>query len=152
MGSVENHKAAAMSKEDDLAIDRLLRLKSEIDAKLVELSRIQGNSEFVREVAFVAEFKALRKKYQFTSDDAYAMLDPGYLFGGKLDVEKFFEALQSVTPQEALITPATKGRALMRYRNPFTGEVIETKGPNNKKLREWKTSHGRQTVEGWREI
>lgn len=147
MGSVENYKAANMSEEDDLAIDRLLRLKNEIDAKLVELSRIQGNSEFVREVAFVAEFKSLKQKYQFTSNDAFAMLDPGYLFGGKLDVEKFFEALQSVTPQEDI----PKGRALMRYRNPFTGEVIETKGTNNKKLREWKSSHGSQTVESWRE-
>lgn len=152
MGSVENYKAADMSDEDDLAIDRLLRLKSEIDAKLVELSRIQGNSEFVREVTFVAEFKALIQKYQFTSNDAYAMLDPGYLFGGKFDVEKFFSALQSVIPQEEVIIPATKSRALMRYSNPFTGEIIETKGTNNKKLREWKSTYGSQTVEGWREI
>ncbi|WP_372242356.1 hypothetical protein [Pseudomonas sp. ANT_J12] len=40
----------------------------------------------------------------------------------------------------------------MLYRNPFTSEVIETKGTNNKKLREWKSSHGSKIVEGWREI
>jgi hypothetical protein len=141
-----------MSQENDLALDRLLRLKSEIDAKLIELARIQGDSEFVREVAFVAEFKALKQKYQFTSSDAFAILDPARSFGGDLDLDQFFEALQAITCQENPVPATPKGRNLMRYRNPFTGEVIETKGTNNKKLREWKSSHGRELVEAWREI
>jgi hypothetical protein len=40
----------------------------------------------------------------------------------------------------------------MRFRNPVTGEIIETKGTNNKKLREWKSAPGRELVEAWREI
>lgn len=141
-----------MSQENGLAVDRLLRLKSEIDAKLVELARIQGDSEFVREVAFVAEFKALKKKYQFTSSDAFAMLDPARLFAGDFDLDQFFEALQALTCQESPMPVAPKGRNLMRYRNPFTGEVVETKGANNKKIREWKSAHGRELVDSWREI
>ena len=42
-----------------------------------------------------------------------------------------------------------KGRNLMRYRNPFTGEVVETKGGNHKILKDWKAEYGSDTVESW---
>ncbi|KAA8552439.1 hypothetical protein FX983_04853 [Pseudomonas frederiksbergensis] len=33
------------------------------------------------------------------------------------------------------------------YKNPHTGEVVETKGGNHKTLKEWKAEHGSATVE-----
>jgi len=35
------------------------------------------------------------------------------------------------------------------YKNPNTGEIIETKGGNHKGLKEWKAEHGSDTVESW---
>jgi hypothetical protein len=35
------------------------------------------------------------------------------------------------------------------YKNPHTGEVVETKGGNQKTLKEWKAEHGSDTVESW---
>jgi hypothetical protein len=35
------------------------------------------------------------------------------------------------------------------YKNPHTGEVVETKGGNHKTLKEWKAEHGSATVESW---
>jgi hypothetical protein len=35
------------------------------------------------------------------------------------------------------------------YKNPHTGEVVETKGGNHKGLKEWKAEHGSATVESW---
>ncbi|WP_282706491.1 DNA binding protein [Pseudomonas syringae] len=159
-----------MSGDDPLAIDRLVRLKNEIDAKLAELAQIQGKEEFVREAAFVAEFKALKEKYQFSTDDAFTLLDPARLFAPGLNVADFFNQLKSaptVTDQtaahpspdvpSATLHPDTgratvgKGRPVMRYRNPLTGEVLETKGTNHKTLRQWKAAHGRDLVESWRE-
>lgn len=147
-----SYEAATMAQEADLATARLLRLKEEIDAKLVELARIQASDEFVRELSFVAEFNELMQKYQFSSSDAFAMLDPGHFFGTDFDVEDFFDALQTITANEKSDPDVTKGRSVMRYRNPFTSEVVETKGTNHKKLREWKSVHGRQVVETWREV
>ena len=40
-------------------------------------------------------------------------------------------------------------RKLKVYRNPHTGEVIETKGGNHTQLKGWKIQHGARTVEGW---
>jgi hypothetical protein len=35
------------------------------------------------------------------------------------------------------------------YKNPHTGEVVETKGGNHKTLKEWKAQHGTAIVESW---
>lgn len=159
-----------MSGDDPMAIERLVRLQNEIDAKLAELAQIQGNEDFVREAAFIAEFKALKQKYQFSTEDAFTLLDPSRLFAPGLNVADFFERLQTGTPSKdkaashpsPSISPTSlqlrsqranvgKGRPLMRYRNALTGEVLETKGANHKTLREWKAAYGQDLVESWRE-
>ncbi|MFG6179669.1 histone-like nucleoid-structuring protein, MvaT/MvaU family, partial [Halomonas sp. THAF12] len=38
-------------------------------------------------------------------------------------------------------------RKLKIYKNPETGEVIETRGGNQKTLKAWKDKHGAETVE-----
>jgi hypothetical protein len=43
-------------------------------------------------------------------------------------------------------------RRVKRYTNPHNGEMIETKGGNNKVLQEWKKEHGNDTVESWAEF
>jgi hypothetical protein len=35
------------------------------------------------------------------------------------------------------------------YKNPHTGEVVETKGGNHNQLKEWKAEHDSDTVESW---
>ena len=42
-----------------------------------------------------------------------------------------------------------KPRQVKVYKNPHTGEVVETKGGNHKTLKEWKAEHGSATVESW---
>ena len=42
-----------------------------------------------------------------------------------------------------------KPRQVKIYKNPNTGEVVETKGGNHKTLKEWKAEHGSATVESW---
>ena len=45
--------------------------------------------------------------------------------------------------------PAKRTRKVKQYKNPHTGETIETKGGNHKTLKEWKATWGGDTVEGW---
>ncbi len=40
-------------------------------------------------------------------------------------------------------------RKVKQYKNPHTGEVIETKGGNHKTLKEWKAEWGPEAVESW---
>jgi hypothetical protein len=42
-----------------------------------------------------------------------------------------------------------KPRQMKVYKNPHTGELIETKAGNHKGLKEWKAEHGSATVESW---
>ncbi|MNH44318.1 hypothetical protein D3C79_1064480 [compost metagenome] len=42
-----------------------------------------------------------------------------------------------------------KPREVKRYKNPHSGEVVETKGGNHKILKQWKQEHGSDTVESW---
>jgi hypothetical protein len=42
-----------------------------------------------------------------------------------------------------------RARKVKQYKNPHTGEVIETKGGNHKVLKEWKEKYGSDTVESW---
>jgi hypothetical protein len=42
-----------------------------------------------------------------------------------------------------------KPRQVKIFKNPHTGEVVETKGGNHKTLKEWKAEHGSATVESW---
>jgi hypothetical protein len=35
------------------------------------------------------------------------------------------------------------------YKNPETGETVESKGGNHKVLKAWKEQYGAEQVEGW---
>lgn len=42
-----------------------------------------------------------------------------------------------------------KPRQAKVNKNPYTGEIVETKGGNHKKLKEWKADHSSDIVESW---
>ena len=42
-------------------------------------------------------------------------------------------------------------RALKRYTNPHTGEVVETRGGITKTLKAWRENYGKETVASWAE-
>ncbi|ANF57657.1 histone-like nucleoid-structuring protein, MvaT/MvaU family [Halotalea alkalilenta] len=48
-------------------------------------------------------------------------------------------------------TGTRRKRKLKIYKNPHTGDVIETRGGNHKELKEWKEQYGAETVESWLE-
>ncbi|MNG28486.1 hypothetical protein D3C84_1137530 [compost metagenome] len=59
-------------------------------------------------------------------------------------------------PQSGRRAPAANSKAGNRkprqikiYKNPNSGEVVETKGGNHKTLKEWKAQYGSDTVESW---
>lgn len=57
----------------------------------------------------------------------------------------------SISNKESSSTKST-GRAkrkLKIYKNPNTGEVVETRGGNQKTLKAWKEEFGADTVESW---
>ena len=66
------------------------------------------------------------------------------------------DVIKLLDPQAGRRAPAVESKAGSRkprqvkvYKNPYTGEVVETKGGNHKTLKEWKAEHGSATVESW---
>ena len=103
-------------------------LQREISELEEKQRKMQANSKLAREVEFEEEIKALIEKYDMTMS----------------------EVLQSLSPQDTPALPgARKARKVKRYKNPHTGEVIETRGGNQKTLKAWKEKHGSDVVEAW---
>ncbi len=113
-------------------------------------------SMIARYAALEAERKRLDEQMQALESDSRmkAELD----FKGKLEkLMKDFdksagEVVALLSPEPAHGKTAASGRRKRRlkiYKNPQTGEVIETRGGNNKALRNWKDEYGEETVESW---
>lgn len=66
-------------------------------------------------------------EYQKSLRDIIALLDP--------DASR-----NSKTPRAAKAPTSKRARRVKQYKNPHSGEVIETKGGNHKTLKEWKAN------------
>jgi hypothetical protein len=95
---------------------------------------LKGDAGLKQEIEFETKLRALLTKYGYSLEDVINLLDP----------------------QSGRRAPATEAKARTRkprqvkvYKNPHTGEVVETNGGNHKTLTECKAEHGSATVESW---
>ncbi|WP_375740028.1 histone-like nucleoid-structuring protein MvaT [Pseudomonas boanensis] len=109
----------------------------ELQERLKSLSQ---DDKLKKELEFEGKLRTLMGEYQKSLRDVIALLDP--------------DARVSKAPRtgKAAATTSKRARKVKQYKNPNTGEVIETKGGNHKTLKEWKAKWGADTVEGWATI
>ena len=99
-----------------------------------ELQRLEGDQRLKSELEFKAKLEALMNEFGKRPADVIALLYP------------------TTDQRSAKAAPAASARHKRRlkiYKNPHTGEVIETRGGNHKGLRSWKDEHGDEAVESW---
>ncbi|KGK84444.1 H-NS histone [Stutzerimonas degradans] len=101
------------------------------------LKSLSADDKLKKELEFEGKLRELMGEYQKSLRDIIALLDP--------------DARSTKSPRGAAKAPAASKRArrVKQYKNPNTGEVIETKGGNHKTLKEWKAKWGADTVESW---
>lgn len=100
------------------------------------LKNLSQDDKLKKELEFEGKLRTLMGEYQKSLRDIIAMLDP--------------DAKLSKAPRTAAKPAGSKrARKVKQYKNPNTGEVIETKGGNHKTLKEWKAKWGADVVEGW---
>ncbi len=99
------------------------------------LKNLSQDDKLKKELEFEGKLRTLMGEYQKSLRDIIALLDP--------------EAKLSKTARTAKATVSKRARKVKQYKNPNTGEVIETKGGNHKTLKEWKAKWGAAVVEGW---
>jgi len=101
------------------------------------LKSLSEDDKLKKELEFEGKLRELMGEYQKSLRDIIALLDP--------------EAYRTSTTPRAANPPAPSKppRRVKQYKNPHSGEVIETKGGNHKTLKEWKAQWGSDTVESW---
>jgi hypothetical protein len=101
-----------------------------------ELNALQDNKELQQELEFKDALTKLMTEYGKVSRDVCAMLDPNY-------------AAPGAGKKATSATDGRKKRMLKVYKNPHTGETVETRGGNNKTIQEWKAEFGNEEVVSW---
>lgn len=94
-------------------------LEAQIAEQFAKLDLLKNNSDLEREIEFEQKLHSLLAHYNFSLREVIAVLHPAAT--PKL----------AVTQQRA----GRKARVVKRYKNPNTGEVIETQGGNHKFLK-----------------
>lgn len=108
------------------------RLEAELAQQLEALNSLKNDKELKREIEFESKLRALLDEYGFGLKAVINILDP--------------EPVKATRPARA---DKRRERAVKTYKNPHTGEVVETKGGNHKVLNAWKAEYGADTVKSW---
>ncbi|WP_315809259.1 histone-like nucleoid-structuring protein, MvaT/MvaU family [Pseudomonas sp. C9-3] len=104
--------------------------------QLAYLESLKNDGGLKKEIEFEEKLRGLMSQYGKSLRDVLAILDPS---SERDAVRRGPRPGQSVRRE----------RALKVYKNPQTGEVVETKGGNHKVLKAWKAEYGNETVESW---
>ncbi|QJQ96528.1 MULTISPECIES: histone-like nucleoid-structuring protein, MvaT/MvaU family [Halomonadaceae] len=101
-----------------------------------ELQNMESDQRLKAELEFKQKLEALMSEFDKTAADVIDLLEP--------------KTQAKVSAPKA---PASNGgrrkRKMKVYKNPNTGEVVETRGGNHKTLKAWKDEFGNETVESW---
>ncbi|MDF2394832.1 transcriptional regulator [Pseudomonas sp. 3MA1] len=114
-------------------------LERQIAEQLQALEALKGSEALQAELEFEDKLRKLLAEYGMSLRNVIAILDPnagsaaGVVGAGKVDGRR--------GPRSP--------RAVKRYVNPYTQEVVETKGGNHSTLKAWKSEHGAAEVESW---
>lgn len=115
-----------------------------------KLAELEEKPDLAKDLSFVDEFINLKDRYSFSADDVLRLIKPGRAFTEISSTERIHEALQSISKDVPIAKSTAK--SLRRYRNPHTGEVVETRGSNHNRLKVWKEEYGSDAVSSWREF
>ena len=110
-------------------------LEQQLAAQLAELETLKNDDGLKREIEFEQKLRNLLGEYGYSLRNIIAILDP-----------QASRRAPAATESQA---GSRKPRQVKIYKNPHSGEVVETKGGNHKTLKEWKAKHGSATVESW---
>ncbi len=105
-----------------------------------ELQQLEQDQRLKGELEFKEKLDQLMQSHDKTAADVIDILDPN-------DVQSATRQSSSSDSQGA----GRRKRKLKVYRNPHSGEVVETRGGNQKTLKAWKEEYGNDTVEQWLE-
>lgn len=110
-------------------------LEQQLAAQLAELENLKNDQGLKREIEFEQKLRALLGEYGYSLSHIIAILDP--------------QTASRIGATVAQSTGPRKARQIKTYKNPHSGEVVQTKGGNHKTLKQWKAEFGSDEVKSW---
>ncbi|WP_193067759.1 histone-like nucleoid-structuring protein, MvaT/MvaU family [Halomonas sp. 3D7M] len=99
-----------------------------------QLDKLKENPSFQLEMKFKERLTDLMSEFGKTKKEVVILLEP--------------QTKTKALPGQGQ-GKMRKQRKLKIYRNPETGDVIETRGGNHNTLKHWKEKYGVETVDSW---
>ncbi len=113
-------------------LNEYMQMEQQLKSLQQNMEKLQNDKRLKAELEFKNKLEALMSEFDKSTADVIALLDP--------------------KPASGAAKSAAGGRRkrkLKIYKNPNTGEVVETRGGNQKTLKAWKDQFGGDTVESW---
>ncbi|MDY7117329.1 histone-like nucleoid-structuring protein, MvaT/MvaU family [Halomonas sp. SSL-5] len=117
-------------------LNEYMQMEQQLKELQSNLDKLQNDKRLQSELEFKDKLEALMKEFDKSAADVIALLDPK-------------PATSSPKAPASAATGTRRKRKLKIYKNPNTGEVVETRGGNQKTLKAWKDEFGSDTVESW---
>lgn len=110
------------------------RLEAQLAEQLRQLDALKNDNELKKEIEFEEKLRGLLNEYGYSLRQVKQILDP---------------ETSAKEPKVVQGRGQRRERQLKVYKNPESGEVVETKGGNHKVLKAWKEQYGADKVESW---
>ena len=108
-----------------------LELQAQVEKLTQQLQKLEVDEKLEKTLAFKAALENLMEEYEATQSDVLSLL-------GLDDVSKSADKRRGQRPMKV-------------FKNPNTGEVVETRGGNHKTLNAWREEYGKDEVDTWLE-
>lgn len=117
-------------------LSEYMQMEQQLKQLQQNLDKLQNDDRLKAELEFKEKLEALMREFDKSAAEVIALLDPKPGTGA---------AAKSASTSVG----GRRKRKLKIFKNPNTGEVVETRGGNQKTLKAWKDEHGSDTVESW---
>ena len=118
---------------------KLTSKKSAIEKKLAQLEKelksIENSAAFKKENAVKRALASLMKKHGCSKSELITLLQT--------------DESSPVKLRKKSLASTRKPRKLKVFKNPETGEIVETRGGNHKVLKAWKSQHNLENIDAW---
>jgi predicted nucleic acid-binding Zn-ribbon protein len=111
-------------------LSRYFQLEQEIKTIRKKMQDLEESPQFQKEKEFLDKLRELMNEYDKSPGEIITALAPD-------------------SSPEPSSSKARRKRKLKVYKNPETGEIVETRGGNQKTLKAWKEQYGSETVDSW---